>query len=481
MKASLPGNEADRLRAVQLTGLLDTPPEDEFDSLVRLASVVCKTPMALVTLVDDQRQWFKAKVGLDATETHRDIAFCAHTILGSEIFLVEDAWEDPRFAENPLVTGELGIRFYAGVPLSAADGLRVGTLCVIDQTPRILPSEQREALLLLAIQANKQINLCREQKALRDTLSITSAVEQELRKSESLFHAFMDHAPFVAFMKDTEGRFVYYNQHLADRFSISRDAWIGKTDAELWPIELAERVRTNDLTVLREWRTLVTDERANPTEAVPTLWRSYKFPFRDMVGTEYVAGFAVNMTAEREAQQQIQTYQAALIAANEKLQSMATTDELTKLCNRRAFENALDREVAMWARTHLPLSLLIIDIDDFKSFNDSFGHEEGDRVLRHVAEAMQRCFRSTDVVARYGGEEFAVLLPNTSKLAAAESAERLRLAVGNVEIGPRRISISVGLATLHNTFLTKSEFLRSADDALYEAKRQGKDRVCTGV
>ncbi len=480
MKAALPGNESDRLHAVQQTGLLDTRPEDDFDSLVRLASVVCNTPIALVTLVDERRQWFKARVGLDAKETHRDIAFCAHTILEPDIFLVEDAWKDPRFAKNPLVTGDLGIRFYAGVPLSGADGLRVGTLCVIDRSPRGLSSVEREALLLLAEQANKQIDLRRKQNALTQAIAENSVVEQELRRSESLFHAFMDHAPFVAFMKNAEGKLVYYNQHLADRFSIGRQNWIGKTDAELWPVELAEKIRRNDLSVLRDWRTVVVDEQANPTEAVATLWRSYKFPFRDVNGVEYVAGFAVNMTAEREAEEQIQIFQEALLAANAKLQAMATTDDLTNLLNRRAFETALEREFAMWLRNPLPLSLLIVDIDDFKSFNDSFGHEEGDRVLRHVGGVMQRCFRSSDIVARYGGEEFAVLLPNTSRPAAADSAERLRLAVGNIEIGPRRVSISVGLSTLNGSPWTKSEFVRRADEALYAAKRQGKDRVSVG-
>jgi diguanylate cyclase (GGDEF)-like protein/PAS domain S-box-containing protein len=480
MKAQLPGNEADRLRAVHQTGLLDTRSEDEFDSLVRLASVVCNTPIALVTLLDDRRQWFKARVGLDAAETDRDIAFCAHTILEPDIFLVEDARQDPRFAKNPLVTGDLGIRFYAGVPLSADDGLPVGTLCVIDRSPRGLSSLEREALLLLAEQANKQINLRRQQNVLREAIAESSALQLELRRSQSLFHAFMDHAPFVAFMKDADGKFVYYNQHLADRFSISRQEWIGKTDAELWPVELAERVRANDLAVLREWKTVVVDERPNPTEAVATFWRSYKFPFRDSSGVEYVAGFALDMTTEREAEHQIQIYQEALVAANEKLQLMATTDELTSLLNRRAFDDALDRELATWFRTPLPLSLLIIDIDDFKSFNDNFGHEEGDRVLRQVGGVIQNCFRSTDVVARYGGEEFAVLLPNTSKAAAAESAERLRVAISAIDIGPRRVSISVGLSTLHDNALTKAEFVRCADDALYEAKRQGKDQVCVG-
>jgi PAS domain-containing protein len=231
MKANLPVNEVDRLLAVEQTGLMDSAPDDEFDCLVRLASVVCETPIALVTLVDHRRQWFKARIGLESTETSRDIAFCAHTILQPDLFQVRDATLDPRFCDNPLVTGELGIRFYAGVPLNTAEGLHVGTLCVIDRSPRDLLPGQLEALHLLADQVKKHINLRTQRNMLAIALAATSTVEQELRRSQSLFHAFMDHAPFLGFMKDAEGKLVYYNQRLADRFSIGRQDWVGKGDA----------------------------------------------------------------------------------------------------------------------------------------------------------------------------------------------------------------------------------------------------------
>ncbi|RCW69176.1 GAF domain-containing protein [Pseudorhodoferax soli] len=136
--APLPADEDARLRALQALMVLDTPPEERFDRVVRFAAEQLDMPMALVSLIDGERQWFKSRVGLDVPETGRDIAFCAHAILQPETFVVEDALQDGRFADNPLVTGAPHIRFYAGAPLSAPGGERVGTLCVLDSKPRAL-------------------------------------------------------------------------------------------------------------------------------------------------------------------------------------------------------------------------------------------------------------------------------------------------------------------------------------------------------
>jgi diguanylate cyclase len=135
--AGLPHDEAERLARLRALTVLDSAPEPLFDSLARLAAQIAGTPIALVTLIDEKRQWFKANLGLPgARETPRDLAFCAHAILGREVMEVADARTDPRFADHPMVTGEPGIRFYAGAPLSLPGGMRVGTLCVIDRAPR---------------------------------------------------------------------------------------------------------------------------------------------------------------------------------------------------------------------------------------------------------------------------------------------------------------------------------------------------------
>ncbi|MCC8409857.1 GAF domain-containing sensor histidine kinase [Mucilaginibacter sp. UR6-1] len=148
--AQLPANELSRLEALYKTELLDTPQEQEFDDIVRLASDLCNMPISLISLVDANRQWFKARVGLDATETSRDISFCSHAILQDNIFEIPDARQDDRFFDNPLVTHDPSIRYYAGVPLVTSTGSRLGTLCVIDRVPRHLNERQRFALKVLA-------------------------------------------------------------------------------------------------------------------------------------------------------------------------------------------------------------------------------------------------------------------------------------------------------------------------------------------
>lgn len=145
----LTANEAQRLQNLQRYRILDTPSEPAFDDLTRVAAIVCGSPIAVMSLVDENRQWFKAKHGLDASETPREHAFCAHTIHEREILEVFDATADVRFAHNPLVTGAPNIRFYAGAPLTAPDGTAAGTLCVVDHVPRRLQPHQRDALAAL--------------------------------------------------------------------------------------------------------------------------------------------------------------------------------------------------------------------------------------------------------------------------------------------------------------------------------------------
>lgn len=352
MNAALPLNEDRRLAALHEYAILDTVAEQAYDDITHLASSICDMPVALMSLVDEHRQWFKSKVGLEFTQTPRAFSFCAHAILTpDEVMVVNDASLDHRFLANPLVLSDSCIRFYAGAPLINAAGVAVGTLCVIDKVPREIDSHKISALKALARQAVAQLDL-------RRTL-----------------------------------------------------VQLGR--------ELAEH---------------------------------------------------------KLRQRQIEDYQKRLEHMNLALVEQSNTDALTGVKNRRAFDRILNAQSSRTERSHSPLSLILIDIDHFKSVNDEFGHVAGDEALQLLALILQSQGRPYDDVARYGGEEFAIILPDTSQNAAAVVAERIREAIQNFEWNLRPLTVSVGVATTV-TVQGSMTMVERADLALYQAKNSGRNRV----
>lgn len=166
--APLPPDEAHRLATLRALGILDTEPELGFDDITRLASFICDAPISLVSLIDEHRQWFKSRIGLEARETPRDISFCGHAICQPDMFIVPDAGEDERFHDSPLVTTDPNVRFYAGMPLVTETGAAIGTLCVMDQRPRELDPRQRLALTSLSRQVLDQLRLRQTLRHLAD-------------------------------------------------------------------------------------------------------------------------------------------------------------------------------------------------------------------------------------------------------------------------------------------------------------------------
>lgn len=320
----LPRNEEERLCALYRYSLLDTLPEQAFNDLVVLAAQLCKAPICLISLVDRDRQWFKARLGVEVQETPRELAFCNYTILSGRLMVVSDARKDPRFRQNPLVSGPPYIRFYAGAPLTTSDGYVLGTLCIIDTMPRRLRKAQKEALMALARQVMSQI---------------------ELR-------------------------------------------------------------------------------------------------------------FQGNM-----------------------LEKLAATDPLTGVSNVRYLRQRLDELFLQSRRSRQPLSLVMMDVDHFKAYNDTFGHPEGDLVLQKLAPILQAQLRAGDVLGRYGGEEFMVILPQTDKETAISLAERLRRAVEQHPWLLRPITASFGVATLYEEVKEVNALIEEADQALYISKRLGRNRV----
>src|SRR6476660_8268156 len=182
MNAATAAPERKRLNVLWQYEVLDSLPEAIFDDLTELAAGICEAPIALISLVDEKRQWFKSKFGITVNETSRDVSFCAHAIQQPDLFIVPDASQDVRFASNPLVTSDPKIRFYAGAPLTTPDGYALGTLCVIDKVPRELRSEQKQALRILARHVVSQLELRRRSKTLAAARKTSDKFKDDVEK-----------------------------------------------------------------------------------------------------------------------------------------------------------------------------------------------------------------------------------------------------------------------------------------------------------
>ena len=332
---------------------MDTLSEQAYDNFTRLASLICKTPIALITLLDDQRQWFKSRIGLERSEIPREAALCNHAIMRPEnILVVNDAAQDERFVNNPLVTAEPKLRFYAGVPLVTSNGEALGTICVFDTKPRGLTQDQLDALQVLSREVMGQFEL-------RRSIVI---LEQSMLKQET----YID---------------------------------------------------------------------------------------------------------------QLQEYQRELEKVRAELENQSLTDPLTGVNNRRAFDTRFEEEFLRAKRYKAACSLILIDIDFFKQYNDTFGHTAGDEALIAVAALLKEDVRIHDMVARYGGEEFAVILPNTDTKGALVMGERFRRSIQRASWQHKQLTISVGVASLQEGMQKPMDLLRESDVALYHAKQSGRNLV----
>ncbi len=463
-------DEASRLRALRRYEILDTPPEEAFDRIVGLAARLLRAPMARLTFVDQDRQWSKSASGSGASWTSRDGGFCARAILGDATLVVNDAREDPRFSENPEVTGEPHVRFYAGALLSTPDGYKLGCLCVLGQEPRAVSEEELGVLEGLAGIVMDQLELRRSQQILEKQAYAVDAALQEAERNRHLFERIAHTSPEVIYVLDLESRKnVYANRNAA--------ALLGYTEEEIEVLgdDLpATIIHPEDLPAVldhfSEFDTMSDDGYTELTYRVRGVDGEYRWlRARENVFSRYrdkrpkeILGIAADITELKRIEA--------------RLAELATTDELTGIANQRAFRERLNQLVAEGERGRA-FVLCMADADHFKRINDTLGHPIGDQVLVKLAAALAREVRRVDQVARYGGEEFAVLLVDVDEATGASLAERLRRAIEATE-SPVRISASFGVAA-YSRGMSGAELVEAADAALYAAKQQGRNRVVT--
>lgn len=220
MKPAMPPNEEERIKALHAYHVLDTESEQQFDDIVLMASRICEAPIAMISLVDEHRQWFKSKLGMSLNETKRDIAFCAQGILQAEVMVIPDAQKDERFATNPLVVGNPKIRFYAGAPLVTPEGHALGMICVNDKVPRELKPEQIEALQALSRQVVAQLQLRRMTVELRQNIETLEQSQEELLRRTAFFEAVVNSPLDGILVVDAKGKKILQNQRMIDLWEI---------------------------------------------------------------------------------------------------------------------------------------------------------------------------------------------------------------------------------------------------------------------
>ena len=468
----LPADEAIRIKTLRGLNLLDTPAEERFDRLARLAQHLFGVPIVLISLIDSDRQWLKSAIGVEIQETPRSISFCGHTILERNIMLVSDTHLDHRFADNPLVLNAPHIRFYAGRPICASNGKTMGTLCLIDSKPRHLDPSEARLLNDLAQLAEKEINLpdlqTLNQRLLRSERELLESLAQ-LRKAER-----HERARNKSLELMSRGHPLHeVLQSIA--FEIERHS----PDITAC-IEISSQANKK---VMQFWG------REQPQAAHPGVWICHSQAITSSNGEALGRLTAVRLDPGKPAKSDhVLIEESAILAsiAVERDQSdrmiwkQANYDGLTGLPNRNLLRERLGQEINKARRQHLPLGLLFIDLDHLKLINDTLGHQRGDELLAQVGARLNNCMRDSDTVARLGGDEFTVIVVEVNHVddvgqVAAKILEALSV---EFRLGQESvyISASIGIAFYPIHGEDMDSLIRSADRAMYDAKNSGRNR-----
>ena len=453
---ALPG-EADRLKALADYGLGPDHPLPSLDAVVQLAARALGMPMAAVNMVGSQHVFFAASTGIAAgnegVDMRRDASFCAHAIADAGVLVVPDAALDERFHDNPLVTGELGLRFYAGVPLLSPQGQPLGALCVLDQRPHHdFSAADRRFLRDLAAFATDRLELRR--------IELSAHTLQP-------FDAYARNSPTAVAWFDGHGSIVAWNESAATLFGYAPNDVVGLPLDVL--LAAQDRTEVNAL-IARAVRAGSVEGLAMP-ERIHGLRQD---------GSEFLLGIALfcwNENGRLMFNVHLQD-RTSRVLREEELRRMASTDLLTGLSNR----SGLYRRMEALLLEAGELAVLMLDLDGFKDVNDTLGHIAGDHLLCEVARRLKRCVGADDLVARMGGDEFAILLAGVAdRRRAVEQAQRCLDAVTEpilLDGSEVRVAASCGIAIAREHGLEALELVGDADLALYRAKHAGRGQVC---
>ncbi len=468
-----PADEAHRIATLRALGLLETPGEERFDRLTRLAAREFNLPVATISLVDSDRVRLKSAVGLDAEEIPRPLSLCGHTILEPDHMIIPDMLLDPRFADNPLVAGEPGIRCYAGKSIHAADGAVLGTVCVLGYDAREFDAADLAALDDLAALVEKEINLP-DWEGLNDRLQ---ASERELIETLSRLRANERYERSRNKSLELISRGYPLHEVLASiAFEIEQT-----TAGSIACVELQD----NDTKELRRYWSK--REARIPDDA---LWHcrtdSIHSTNGDWLGRICVTWPQSTKQVERQLIEE-STILAAIAVERDLSDRMiwkkANYDGLTGLPNRNLLGERLGQELNKARRHRLELGLMFIDLDHFKKVNDTLGHHKGDELLGLVGHRLMCCMRDSDTVARLGGDEFTVIAVELGRATDVERIARKILTelAREFRLGEESVllSASIGIAFYPDHGEDMDALMQSADRAMYTAKNSGGNQFTT--
>lgn len=596
-------HERRRLAFLLSLDVLDTDPEEAFDHIAESAASLCNTPIAAITLLDEHRQWFKSSVGLALKQTERSIAFCDQTIRGSQPFIVTNAAEHPLFAENPLVAGPPGLRFYAGCPLISRNGYALGALAVMDTVPRTLDENRIRMLRMLADQIMVLLELRQRNRELERTAAELRWMNQEVRQ----FSDHLKQAQHIAGIGSWEVRLGTGSLHGTEEFYaiLGMSARAGgalSTKALMARVPQPDRRR-----LLRHLHALVRDhkpmqvEHRIMTENGGTTYVMQRAELRHEKDGATIAGTMQDITQHRLSQEKLRLFHTCMSRVNEvvmitdasslnepgpqvvfvneaferltgytaqeilgrsprllqgaetsraeldriraalqlgepvysevinygkqrqqywlaltispiaddsgrishfvsiqrditssklaeqQIEQLAFYDPLTRLPNRRLLLDRLRLALNAVRRSGRIGALLFIDLDNFKSLNDTLGHDKGDRLLETVARRLEGCVRKSNTVARLGGDEFVIMIEDIAG-DAVTAGTHAELVVRKILAGftPRfeldgiayHCTPSVGVALFDRHINEVDELLKQADLAMYHAKAMGRNTAC---